>query len=96
MGYIKLLAVLNSLIIHSTMTFCLVAPGTLKMEVFVHNAVTSRRKSFRTLMLTEITLLLISSLSMADSTDRTPLLESMWKFLVYLSGDTKKKHLNGL
>lgn len=44
--------------------------------------------SVGTLMLTEITLLSISSRSRAVSTDTTPLLESTWKFVQYLSGDT--------
>ena len=49
-----------------------------------------------TLMLTEITLLLISSLSIGVCTDKTPLLESMWKLLWYSAGDTKhtKTRLN--
>ena len=49
-----------------------------------------------TLMLTVITLLLISSLSIGVCTDKTPLLESIWKLLWYSAGDTRqtKKRLN--
>lgn len=45
-------------------------------------------------MLTEITLPLIASRSMAVTTDRTPLEGSMLKFLLYCSGDTKQQHLH--